>query len=86
MTDAGGTSCRKQPAVEPFSGRSTLALVVAITAKSCHPPSLPPQGRQIRRLECLADHPSNRIDELLPWVVAAKWADDASAKDMPLAA
>ena len=35
-------------------------------------------------LEHLPDHPSNRIDELLPWAVAAKWADEE--KELPLAA
>jgi transposase len=36
-------------------------------------------------LERIADHPSNRIDELLPWAVAAKWAD-ADAQVLPMAA
>jgi len=37
-------------------------------------------------LERIGDHPINRIDELLPCAVAAKWADEASPKELPLAA
>ena len=37
-------------------------------------------------LERIAGHPSNCIDELLPWAVAAKWADDTNAQELPMAA
>ena len=37
-------------------------------------------------LERIADYPSHRIDELLPWAVAAKLADSADMPALPMAA
>lgn len=41
-----------------------------------------------RHLRCVLEHtapPSERVDELLPLAVAAKWADEATAPQLPMA-
>lgn len=53
---------------------------------SCRLNGIKPQRYLRFVLERIADHPSNRIDELLPWAVVAKWADDANAQELLLAA
>ena len=67
------------------AGGNTAAVIYTLlgTAKLN---GINPQRYLRHVLERIADHPSNRIDELLPWVVAAQWADQARVEDMPLAA
>lgn len=43
-----------------------------------------PQRYLTHVLQRIGQHPINRIDDLLPWAVAAKWVDEA--KKLPLAA
>ncbi len=43
-------------------------------------------GPDVQRCTTRTSHPSNRIDELLPWAVAAKWADDTKVRQLPQAA
>ncbi len=67
------------------AGGNTAAVIYTLlgTAKLN---GINPQRYLRHVLERIADHPSNRIDELLPWVVAAQWAAQARVEDMPLAA
>ena len=52
------------------------------TAKLC---GINPQTYLHYVLERIADHPINRIDELLPWAVAQHWGR-VVAQPLPLAA
>ena len=68
------------------AGGNTAAVVYTLLG-TARLNGINPQRYLHHVLERIADHPSNRIDELLPWVVAATWgAHDANAKTMPLAA
>jgi transposase len=68
------------------AGGHTAAVIYTLLLGSAKLNGINPQRYLRHVLERIADHQSNRIDELLPWAVAAKWADEASAKDMALAA
>jgi transposase len=68
------------------AGGHTAAVIYTLLLGTAKLNGINPQRYLRHVLERIADHQSNRIDELLPWAVAAKWADEAGAKDMALAA
>ena len=45
-----------------------------------------PQRYLTHVLQRIADHPMNRIDELLPWAVAKTLVDKVEATELPIAA
>ena len=74
----------KVPRPDAYGGHTAAVMYTLLGTAKLN--GVNPQRYLRHVLERIAEHPSNRIDELLPWAVAAKWADDASAMDMPLAA
>lgn len=67
------------------AGGHTAAVMYTLLG-TCKLNAINPQRYLRHVLERIADHPINRIDELLPWVVAARWAHEDTTQDLPLAA